>query len=158
VGSAGDVNGDGYADVVMGAYGGADGAGSVRVYAGGPLGLADKPLFTATGPRPGAWFGRAVGSAGDWNGDGYTDLAVGAPSAQGVAGRVYVYLGSAAGPSPVPIEIESAPDGAIWFGHALAAPGDVNGDGFDDLAVGAYGHATWTGQVFLYLGRPEGNP
>jgi hypothetical protein len=78
VSGAGDVNGDGFSDVVVGAYLHANGAGQVYVYHGSVNGLSDSPSWTVSGPQGGA-YGFAVATAGDVNGDGYSDLIVGAP-------------------------------------------------------------------------------
>ena len=98
VSGAGDVNGDGYADVIVGAYsddaGGSD-AGRAYVYFGGPGADAVADL-TLTGAAASDWFGWSVSGAGDVNGDGYADVIVGGHSddAGGMdAGRAYVYFG-----------------------------------------------------------------
>lgn len=152
VATAGDVNGDGYADVVVGAYGAADDAGRAYVYAGGPGGLVAEPLFIAKGSVAGGWFGRSVGTAGDLNADGYADLVVGAPSVEGRRGQVILYAGGADGLDPTPVVIRTGDASPTWFGKAAGSGGDVNGDGYADLIVGAYGYASWTGRVTLYLG------
>jgi hypothetical protein len=99
VSSAGDVNGDGYADVIVGAYlndaGGTD-AGRAYIYFGGPAmdNIADVVL---TGEAAGDFFGSSVSTAGDVNGDGYSDVIVGAlismMQAVTSAGRAYIYFG-----------------------------------------------------------------
>ena len=95
-----------------------------------------------------AEFGCAVASAGDVNGDGFGDLAVGqceldvAGSPQAAA---YVYLGTPSGVSTTPTALP-APAGSFAFGVAARSAGDVNGDGYGDLAVGPY----------IYLGSAAG--
>ena len=82
----------------------------------------------------------------DANGDGFADVAVGASAAAGGVGRVYVYLGSATGPSTTPATTLTGPDGAGGeFGRIVVSAGDVNGDGFADLAVVANGAASGVG-------------
>ena len=81
VASAGDVNGDGYGDIVVGADGytnGSAGEGAAFVYLGGASGLGTAATWTGEGNQIGAGFGTAVAAAGDANGDGYADIAVGA--------------------------------------------------------------------------------
>src|SRR5688572_18540160 len=98
VSGAGDVNGDGYADVIVGAWlndAGGAAAGRAYVYYGGPAAdaVAD---WTLTGEAAGDGFGISVSGAGDVNGDGYDDVIVGASlnDAGGAsAGRAYVYYG-----------------------------------------------------------------
>src|SRR5262249_6611668 len=103
VAPAGDVNGDGYADVIVGASGYDNGQvdeGGAFVYLGSASGLATSAVWTAEGQQVNAGFGYAIATAGDVNGDGYADVIVGALSSdngQVDEGRAYVYLGSASG-------------------------------------------------------------
>ena len=96
---AGDVNGDGYSDVIIGANlydNGQTDEGAVFVYHGSVTGLSTTPDWTAEGDQTWAWFGLSVGNAGDVNGDGYSDVIVGAyryDNGEGEAGRVFVYHG-----------------------------------------------------------------
>jgi hypothetical protein len=158
VASAGDVNGDGFADVVVGADGAMSGTGRVHVYLGSAAGLSSTPAQSLTGPDGASGrFGWSVASAGDINGDGYADVVVGAPYAMSETGRVHVYLGSAAGLSSTPAQSLTGPDGASgFFGWSVASAGDVNGDGFADVVVGAHGAMSYTGRVHVYLGSASG--
>jgi hypothetical protein len=158
VASVGDVNADGYADVAVGGYGAMSSAGRVYAYFGSAAGIAAAPGATLTGPDgAGSEFGYSVASAGDVNGDGFADLVVGAESAMGAAGRVYLYLGSAAGLPATASTTLTGLDGANGvFGASVASAGDVNGDGFTDLAVGSYGAMNGTGRVYVYLGGAMG--
>lgn len=141
VGSAGDVNGDGYADLIVGAPdndAGGDYAGRMYLYLGGPS-FDGTPFLTLTGEAAWDRFGSAAGTAGDMNGDGYADVMVGAPGndAGGVnAGRAYIYFG---GPNPdgTPDLTITQPFAGDGFGTALGTAGDVNGDGYADVIVGA---------------------
>jgi hypothetical protein len=167
VAGVGDINGDGYADFLVGGCNNSacDGAASLYLGTATPV-TADWASQTATGridlvaPDGNAGrFGVSVASAGDLNGDGYGDFAIAAPnSAQG--GTVHLYLGAAApaasgwnGAAPAArIDLEN-PDGArASFGQALAAAGDVNGDGLGDLVIGAAGAGSGAGAAHLYLG------
>ena len=109
----------------------------------------------STGWSPAWWFrvgyrsapvNTSGGTVLDVNGDGYSDVAVGAPGYAG-GGRVTVYLGSASGISTTPSVTLNPPTGLSRFGKNVASAGDVNGDGYGDLAVLA------TSQTLIYLGR-----
>src|SRR6185295_4702684 len=103
VGTAGDVDGDGFADVVIGAprYDTTEPfEGRVLVFLGSASGLPTAPSWTASGGQAAGSFGNSVGTAGDVNGDGYSDIIVGADAFDGAGlddGRVFVYEGSATG-------------------------------------------------------------
>ena len=135
--SAGDVNNDGFADIIVGAYGNSAGgyaAGRAYVFSG----QTGDTLYVFTGEAPGDWFGyfRAVASAGDVNNDGFDDLIVGArynDAGGDDAGRAYVFSGQT-GDTLYVFTGEAAGDN---FGNSVASAGDVNNDGFDDLIVGA---------------------
>ena len=145
VASAGDVNGDGFADVIVGADYVNSNAGRAYVYLGSAAGLTATPATTLTGPDgAGGYFGGFVASAGDVNGDGYADVVVGAFAANSFTGRAYVYLGSATGLATAPATTLTAPDGGS-FGYGVASAGDVNADGFADVIVGAYTANSWHG-------------
>jgi hypothetical protein len=162
VASAGDVNGDGLGDLIVGAYdadphGGSSGASYVVFGKASGFGhtLALSTLdgnsgFQINGETAGDHSGYSVASGGDFNGDGFDDLIVGAEGADpsGVySGASYVVFGKASGFGAT-FELSSL-DGNNGFqingeaedhrsGFSVAAGGDVNGDGFDDLIVGAY--------------------
>jgi hypothetical protein len=166
VSTAGDVNGDGYADVIVGAYGydnGQEDEGLVYVYHGSPTGLHVGPAdWTVEGEQEGAWFGRSVGTAGDVNGDGYSDVIVGAShydNGQEDEGRAFVYYGAASGLEAVTHWTAESNQADALFGYAVDTAGDVNGDGYSDVVVGARFYddgQTDEGAVFVYHGSPTG--
>lgn len=149
--SAGDVDHDGVPDWAAGApYPGTSSSpGHVEIHSGSTGAL----LRTYTGLTPSGYFGRSVANAGDVDGDGWPDLAVGATiagSSSSPPGSVWVYSGR---------------DGSLLhmfqetpgqtFGLAVAGIGDVNGDGRPDVAVGEPGDASlgfFTGKVYVYSG------
>ena len=170
VSSAGDVNGDGYSDVIVGAYSFTDGAnaseGRAFVYHGSATGLSATPNSTPDDANQAlAQFGLSVGTAGDVNGDGYSDVIIGArdydDAANSNEGRAYVYHGSAAGISAGPNStLDDANLPGAGFGSSVASAGDVNGDGYSDVIVGAYrfsdGANTAEGRAFVYHGSATG--
>jgi hypothetical protein len=154
--SAGDVNGDGYADVVVGARGAVSRTGRAYLYLGGASGIGIVPAATFTGPDGiDGSFGAAIAS-GDLNGDGYGDVVFGASRVIGDTGRAYVHLGSALGLATTATVTLTGPDTSGEFGGSLASAGDVNGDGYADLVVGAEAVNDWTGAAYVYLGSSAG--
>ena len=166
VGTAGDVNGDGYADVIIGApyYDDHwDDEGRAFVYYGSATGLSSSPAWIADSDQAGAHFGYSVGTAGDVNGDGYSDVIVGAHTFYGGGyaekGRAYVYHGSASGLSLNPNWTAEADQANAHFGYSVSTAGDVNGDGYDDVIVGAVHYTNdlqKEGRAFVYHGSAAG--
>ncbi|MEJ2367990.1 MAG: FG-GAP-like repeat-containing protein, partial [Acidobacteriota bacterium] len=158
VATAGDVNGDGYSDVLVGSYGyaGGGGTGKVYLYLGSASGLSAGPAWTAVGENGGDYFGYCVATAGDVNGDGYSDVVVGAPHFSGSTGKVYVYLGSASGLPASPSWTMTGEAGGDNFGYSLSTAGDVNGNGYSDVIIGAYGNTSGPGKVYVYFGGASG--
>ena len=155
----GDVNNDGYSDVIVGAdYNDAGGTeiGRAYVYFGGPAMNVNADV-TLTGEANRDHFGSVVSSAGDINGDGYSDVLVGAQGNDGGgsgSGRTYIYYGGEKMNNTRDLIFtgELAND---WFGCSVSSAGDVNNDGYDDIAIAA----KWNdegginaGQVYIYFG------
>jgi hypothetical protein len=156
---AGDVNGDGYSDVIIGApYNNAGGteAGRAYIYFGGTLmdNIAD---VTMTGEAAGDYFGYSVSTAGDVNGDGYSDVIVGAygnDAGGSNAGRSYIYFGGTSMDNTADVIMTGEATGDC-FGGSVATAGDVNGDGYSDVIVGALWNdagGTWAGRAYIYFG------
>jgi hypothetical protein len=166
VAGAGDVNGDGFADVIVGAYRFDNGffdEGRAFIFLGSPVGPSPVPAWTADGNQTGAWFGYSVASAGEVNGDGYADVIIGArlyENGHTDEGRAYVYLGSSVGLGTAPAWTAEPDQSNAAFGSSVASAGDVNGDGFGDVIVGApkfdSAFGTDEGRAFLYLGSAAG--
>lgn len=156
VASAGDVNNDCFDDIIVSDPGSGSAAGIVVVWHGsatGPhLGLGGDWIGTGGESR----YGWSVSSAGDVNNDHYDDIIVGSPEWGGHRGRVLIYPGGPLGLSTTPFWTREGE--AVWgrFGESVAAAGDVNGDGFDDVLVGNPGLDPspnyYEGQAFIFAG------
>ena len=150
--AAGDFNGDGVRDVIVGSPQQTTSTGRAAVHSG-----VDGSLIMAwTGALGGDQFGYDVATLGDITGDGRSEVLVGAPGndAGGTnAGRVYVYSGAVGGPLLIAINGVSAAD---RFGSAVASVGDITGDGLNDFVAAAesYGPGTGsgTGQAYVFSG------
>ena len=185
VSSAGDVNGDGYNDLIIGAreadpngddeggetyvvYGGASAPGT-----GGRFNLSSLDGtngFILNGINEDDESGRSVSSAGDFNGDGYDDLIIGASGADPNgrrSGETYVVYGGASAPGTGGELDLSSLDGTTGFilngidaydfsGFSVSSAGDVNGDGYDDLIIGALGAdpngGNYAGETYVIYG------
>jgi hypothetical protein len=175
VASAGDVNGDGYADFVVGAYGANSNVGAAHVYLGGPTpnvadwnGSSPAKRIDLASPQgtDQAYFGLGIIGAGDVNGDGYADFLVSDVEASSGAGASHLYLG---GPMPNLADWNGAspakridltnPDGPNALFGSVAYAGDVNGDGYADFLVAALQpDSDAGGAAHLYLGEPTPSP
>ncbi|HSR33898.1 MAG TPA: FG-GAP-like repeat-containing protein, partial [Anaerolineae bacterium] len=163
VGTAGDVDGDGYSDVIVGAPGyGDDGLtqeGKVWVFHGSSTGLKASSPWSREGGQNGAHYGWSVGTAGDVNGDGYADVIIGVELWNGGLsneGRASVYHGSFDGLETSPSWYGEGDQASAHYGTSVGTAGDVNGDGYADVIVGAPNYnknLADEGQTFLYYGN-----
>ena len=156
---AGDVNGDGYDDVLVAAHTYSNNTGKAFLYNGSAKAPSVTPDWEMTGSATDEWYGQRM-AGGDFNNDGYSDIAIGARGYGEDNGKVTVYLGSANGPQAA---VHWSKEGNLThsvFGYDVAT-GDVNGDGYDDLIVGAPSDQsnatdTWEGLVYVYAGSQNG--
>jgi hypothetical protein len=183
VSDAGDVNGDGFDDIMVASVRGGFYTGTVRAYVifGGPTRSTTLDLgafttsdgFLITGLSDSAYYkggSVAVSSAGDMNGDGFDDVIVSSTyGGSNGTGLAYVVFGKASGfgtNGVVDLAHLPATDGfAIvgepqkYIGHSVSSLGDINGDGFDDIIVGEPGGNASAGQAgtglaFVIFGHP----
>lgn len=155
VATAGDVNNDGYSDVIVGAWGSdasEDDAGRAYVYYGGDS-MDNTADVIFTGEAADDYFGTDVASAGDVNNDGHDDVIISAyrnDAAGSDAGRVYVYYGSKSMDSEEDV-ILTGEDANDYFGNSISSAGDLNNDGYDDVIVGA-DRNDGSGSAYLFFG------
>jgi hypothetical protein len=165
VSTAGDVNNDGYSDVIVGAHlydGGVTNSGGAFLYYGSSSGLSETPDWSYESDQEDSWFGYAVSSAGDVNGDGYSDVIVGAYQydiEEGNEGMAFVYHGSSSGLSETPDWTAQSNQISAAFGYSVSSAGDVNNDGYSDVIVGADRYdvgETNEGRAYVYHGSSSG--
>ena len=183
VSKAGDINGDGFDDILIGAFGAdpnGSRSGTTYVVFGRAGGFgAEFQLssingsngFKIHGEAANDNSGRSVSAAGDINGDGFDDILIGANEADpngSYSGTTYVVFGQAGGfgaalqlsslngSNGFKIHGEAAGD---YSGNSVSAAGDINGDGFDDILIGAFGadpNAFSSGATYVVFGQAGG--
>lgn len=141
--AAGDLNGDGYADIVVGSN-----SGAYVFYGGGGMGPPTSGMTTVPPPSGSTRFGESAGGAGDVDGDGYADLLVSDPPRD----RVYLFLGGPDGVSTIPDQTLMSPVASAAFGNDVHAAGDVNGDGRGDVIIGGF----MMSSAWVYTGNASG--
>ena len=172
VSSAGDINGDGVVDLIIGASTANNTAGASYVVFGKPgLGSSGSVMLSSLDGGNGfvlsgmtnSQSGYSVSGAGDINGDGVADLIIGAPNANSNAGASYVVFGKPGLGSSGSLTLSSL-NGSNGFvlsgvansksGTSVSGAGDVNKDGVADLIIGAYGANSYAGASYVVFGKP----
>lgn len=180
VADAGDVNGDGLADIIIGASyadpGGITDVGQSFVVFGKADGTSVEVSdlingiggFVITGENESDFSGDAVSGAGDVNGDGLSDVLIGASSAdpggRNLSGRSYVVFGKADGTAVELSDITAGNGGFVLngvnpsdnSGLSVSGAGDVNGDGYSDVIIGSFGAGDFRGKNYLVFGKSTG--
>ena len=173
--AAGDVNADGWNDLLVGDEeadpGASTDAGAVWLFYGSATGPAATPGWAAEGTQNEGHFGRGLAGPGDINGDGIDDFAVSGPEEEGFEafrgdlgqwneGRIHVYFGALGGPGSTADQVLEAHGVGGHLGYSLGAAGDFNGDGHRDLLAGSSGYTSGSldsvGGAFVFLGGPAG--
>ena len=176
VSNAGDVNGDGKSDIIVGSPAYTDLlsltlAGRVDIFHGSASGINTTPSRSIGGGLLNGLFGYSVSTAGDVNGDGKGDVIVGAPASINLlgVGAAYVFHGSSSG---ITVSNTLSADAMLkapgllnqtLFGYSVSAAGDVNGDGKGDVIVGEplaldlfNNSAVAVGKAHIYYGSNSG--
>ena len=158
IASAGDVNGDGYDDLITGTlYNDANGSSAGRAYVFS--GKTGDTLYVFSGANAGDLFDHSSSTAGDVNNDGYADIIIGAygyGESNSYDGRAYVFSGKTG--DTLYVFTNEATQNRL--GRWVSTAGDVNNDGYDDVMVSAdlSDVTAWNaGRVYIFSGK-DGNP
>lgn len=152
---AGDVNGDGFDDVLIRSRNVQQNQDMINLYFGNSIldSISDLSFISDLTDYDYLVTG-SISILLDVNGDGFDDILIGAPSYNSNSGRAYLYFGGVNIDNNVDIIFESPTGGA--FGNSVSSAGDLNNDGYGDFIIGAYGFGTGyqNGNAYIYFGGP----
>ena len=145
VSGAGDVNGDTYDDVIVGEY---VAQKALIFYGGSSMDVTADVILT--GELGNTYFGNSVSGAGDVNGDTYDDVIVGSSRYNNTyTGRTYIFYGGSSMNNTADVTMTGENEGD-YFGWSVSGAGDVNGDTYDDVIIGAEYYNSSTGKSYIY--------
>lgn len=150
VNSAGDVNGDGYNDLIIGAFEHDGKKGKAYIYFGGTS-FDATPDFTITGDAIDDRLGYSVNTAGDVNKDGYDDFLIGVRGHDTERGKAYLFLGKETLSTTPDLVFQGEANGD-HMGERVGSLGDINNDTYPDFFISAPVHSSVTGKVYIYFG------
>ncbi len=165
VACAGDIEGDGHADILISSRTkgkNLPNEGVVMLFPGIQTGIDKTPASVFKSGQANAYFGQSLASAGDIDGDGYSDIIMGAhlyDHGESDEGAIMVWHGGASHPDTASATALHSIQPESQFGYAVSGAGDVDGDGYGDMIVGAprYDNGqSEEGAAFLFKGTPNG--
>ncbi|HLO60921.1 MAG TPA: FG-GAP-like repeat-containing protein [Bacteroidales bacterium] len=142
-----DFNHDGFDDILVGAPLSANGTGKAYLFFGGDV-ISTSPDLVFEGKGEGDNFGMSVSSTGDLNNDGIDDIIIGGAYIDSYKGSAYIYFGGVQPDTTADIELKGE-DFLTDFGYSVCSPGDMNFDGYPEIAVGSPRRLS-NGVTYLY--------
>ncbi len=148
VSSAGDLNNDGFSDIMIGTWSYNNQRGRVYIYFGG-VNMDTTADIIITGKDEYDYFGVGMSPAGDVDNDGYSDILISSFGNNSLTGRSYIFFGGTS-MDTIPDKVFNGKNQGDYFGSSVAYAGDVNCDNYSDFIIGSEGYNGNTGRVYLY--------
>jgi len=156
ISSAGDVNGDGFDDMIVGTHPDHNNGGRVYLFYGPLKSLEADMILLApaeAAPKQNSWGTYGLQQLGDINGDGYGDFLVNGYQENNESGKAYIFLGGTNVGSYLTLNGEE--NSFSQFGISSLPLGDINGDGYDDFLVSASAFGQGQGKLYIYAGAAD---